>query len=72
MLLLTSPNLLIPFIVIFLGASSAYFLLNFIKSDSKVQRNKALLRELLEGFELDIPEELSEDNGSIPKGIKPS
>ncbi len=36
----------------------------------KVQSNKALLKELLEGFGLDVPAELTEDESIVVKSIK--
>ena len=39
-------------------------------SKSKAQEDKILLRKLLEGFGLEIPEELREQEGSVIKSIK--
>tara|TARA_B100000700_G_scaffold132434_1_gene147948 strand:- start:259 stop:489 length:231 start_codon:yes stop_codon:yes gene_type:complete len=41
-----------------------------LKWKNKAQANKMLLKQLLEGFGLEIPSELNEVDGSIIKSIK--
>tara|TARA_Y100001968_G_C19048886_1_gene568153 strand:- start:272 stop:490 length:219 start_codon:yes stop_codon:yes gene_type:complete len=72
MVMMSVSNFLISFFAVFISVFSIYYYINFIKSGSKERKDKALLRELLESFELDIPEELNDDNQTISKTIRPS
>ena len=73
--LLTHPSFLIGIVggLIITGALSALF---FIKKIFKFQKkdldDRALLKELLEGFGLEIPPELDEPEATVIKSIKSS
>ena len=70
---LTEPPILISLIsagVAAIALGAFLFYKQFITSGDKGKANKELLKQLLEGFGLEIPAELNEEEGNVIKTIK--
>ncbi len=66
-LIFTAQMLAVIFLVLITGILLRY---NFLGIFTKPANNKLLLKELLEGFDLDIPDELKEIKDTYSKPIK--
>ena len=61
----------IAVLAVFVTIGAAFLVKQFSKDPKKkASEDKALLKELLEGFGLEVPAELNEQNGTVVNSIK--